>query len=78
MADGIDKIEFDVYKDRQRISVMDEAGKVPLAEISGYDLNVKFNMKDIHSIEEAEEACDAMSVALFRMMFSQLLEDSNQ
>lgn len=78
MENGIDKVEFDVYKDRQYISIMDATGKIPLAEISGYDLSVKFNMKDIHSIEEAEEACDAMSVALFRMMFSQLLEFSNQ
>ena len=73
-----EKVTFNEFSDKRSISIMDESGQVPLAEISGYDLDIVFNMREINSIEEAEEACGAMAEALFRMMFQQLLEESKQ
>ena len=45
-----EKVTFNEFSDKRSISIMDESGQIPLAEISGYDLDIVFNMREINSI----------------------------
>lgn len=59
------KVSFFKYKDHERMTVINEDVKETLVEISGYDLQVKFNMKYLSSVEEIELACEGIA-DLFR------------
>ena len=71
-----EKITF-LESEKGSYVVMDENGKNPIAEISGYGLNTKFDMSKINTIEDAEDVCDALSKVFLKALFSQLLEEKN-
>ena len=49
-----------------------------LVEISGYDLNTRFNLDKINSLEDAENACAALSNVFFKALCEQLLIESQK
>lgn len=70
-----EKVCFRAFSDKTCYTVMDESGEVPMIEISGYDLRTVFNFDKIHSVSDAEDACDALARVFLKAMVEQLLEE---
>ena len=59
------KIEFRVISDKGLLAIKNPDINKNLVEISGYDLQVNFNMEYLNSIEDVESAVNGIS-DLFR------------
>lgn len=72
-----EQVVFNAFSDKKSLVVSNEDGNKPIVEITGYDLSVEFNMSEIHSIDDAEDACEALARVFFKSMFEQLLVERN-
>ena len=70
-------ITFDLLSDKRVISVVSEEAEKTLVEISGYDLEIKFNMEYINSVEDVEQAVAGIG-DLFRDLIMESLLDNKQ
>lgn len=70
-----EQITFNAFSDKNIYAVESDDGTGIVAEISGYDLQVKFDLSKINTLEDAENACETLSKVFFKALFQQLLED---
>lgn len=70
-----DKIEFNAVSDRITYSCKDEEGKYILAQISGYDLQIAFNMDLINTNEDVDLAASSLAALFKEHIISQMLSE---
>lgn len=58
--------------------VMSPDGKEIMAAITGYNLNITFNMQLINSVADAEACIKGMSEVFYELLMEQLLEEKKQ
>ena len=68
------KIEFRVISDRGLLAIKNPDINKNLVEISGYDLQVNFNMEYLNSIEDVESAVNGISDLFRELIMEKLLE----
>lgn len=68
------KVEFRVISDRGLFAVQNPEIQKNLVEISGYDLQVNFNMEYLNSIEDVEAAVSGLSDLFRELIMEKLLE----
>lgn len=71
-AEGEETITFRV-KDLTTYGVLDSGGVEFMAAISGYGLDIAFNMKLINSLADAEAMADSMADVFYEALMSQLI-----
>lgn len=71
-------IEFKLVSDRQIMQVKVEGENNVLAEISGYQLNIAFNMEYINSTEDVELTVAGLSDMFRHLILEKLLEYKQQ
>jgi hypothetical protein len=70
------KITFDT-SDRMTYGAMNYDGTEMMAVISGYDLNIAFNMRTINSLSDAEAAANALAQVFYELLMEQLIEEKS-
>lgn len=60
-----EQVTFKAHSDKMCYGVSGDNEEM-LVEISGYDLNTRFNLDKINSLEDAENACAALSNVFFQ------------
>lgn len=73
---GEPTVQFFMYTDLAALQVKNPDLDELLAEISGYDLRVRFNFKYIKSLHDVEVASAAIGDIFKRIMLEQLLGDN--
>ena len=68
------KVEFRVISDRGLLAIKNPDINKNLVEISGYDLQVNFNMEYLNSIEDVEAAVNGISDLFRDLIMEKLLE----
>ena len=66
-------ITFNV-DDRMRYGATNYDNTELMAVISGYDLNIAFNLKTINSLADAEAAANALADVFYELLMEQLLQ----
>lgn len=66
-------VSFKSISDVVALQVKNPEIEEPLAEISGYDLRVSFNLKYIKNLEDVESASAAFAGLFRQMMLEELL-----
>ena len=69
-------VTFNV-EERMRYGAMNYDNTELMAVISGYDLNIAFNLKTINSLADAEAAADALAQVFYELLMSQLIDQKN-
>ena len=62
-------------EDRMRYGAMNYDNTELMAVISGYDLNIAFNLKTINSLADAEAAANALADVFYQVLMEQLLKE---
>lgn len=70
-------VKFRINSDRIVREVINEEINQVLVHISGYDLQINFNMQYLKSVEDVEAACSGLS-QLFRDMIMEKLLEGNK
>ena len=70
--DKIERVTFGV-EDRMTYGVLNYDGNELMAAITGYDLNVVFNMRLINSLADAEACADALADVFYQTLMEQLI-----
>ena len=65
-------VTFNV-EDRMRYGAVTPDGNDVMAVISGYDLNIAFNLKTINSLADAEATADALAQVFYEILMEQLI-----
>lgn len=68
----IDRVTFRT-EDRMTYGVLNYDGNELMAAITGYDLNVVFNMRLINSLADAEACADALADVFYQTLMEQLI-----
>lgn len=63
--------------DRMTYGAMNYDGTELMAVISGYDLNIAFNMRTINSLADAEAAANALADVFYEVLMDQLIEEKS-
>lgn len=63
--------------DRMTYGAMNYDGTELMAVISGYDLNIAFNMRTINSLGDAEAAANALAEVFYEVLMEQLIEEKS-
>ena len=63
--------------DRMRYGAMNYDNTELMAVISGYDLNIAFNLKTINSLGDAEAATNALAQVFYELLMQQLLQEKS-
>lgn len=71
-------VKFRVNSDRIVREVVNEEINQVLVHISGYDLQINFNMQYLKSVEDVEAACNGISQLFRDMIMEKLLEGNKQ
>ncbi|MFR9497338.1 MAG: hypothetical protein SNI91_02760 [Rikenellaceae bacterium] len=61
--------------ERVRYGAMNYDNTELMAVISGYDLNIAFNLKTINSLADAEAAADALAQVFYEVLLEQLISE---
>lgn len=72
--DKIGRVTFRV-EDRMTYGVLNYDGNELMAAITGYDLNVVFNMRLINSLADAEACADALAQVFYEALMEQLINE---
>ena len=70
------KVTFET-SERMTYGAMNYDGTEMMAVISGYDLNIAFNMRTINALSDAEAATNALSQVFYELLMEQLLEEKS-
>lgn len=70
--DKIERVTFRV-EDRMTYGVLNYDGNELMAAITGYDLNVVFNMRLINSLADAEACANALADVFYQTLMEQLI-----
>ena len=71
-------VSFRMLSDRSIMEVRSEKANVTVAEISGYDLQIKYNMQYINSVEDIENLLEGMKMLFRKMLISQIMDNKKQ
>ena len=63
--------------DRMTYGAVNYDGTEMMAVISGYDLNIAFNMRTINSLSDAEASADALAQVFYELLMEQLIEEKS-
>lgn len=63
--------------DRMTYGAMNYDGTEMMAVISGYDLNVAFNMRTINTLSDAEAAANALAQVFYELLMEQLIQEKS-
>lgn len=63
--------------DRMTYGALGYDGNEMMAFISGYDLEIKFNLRLINSLADAESCADALAQVFYEALMEQLLEEKS-
>lgn len=61
--------------DRMTYGALDYDGNELMAFISGYDLEIKFNLRIINSLADAEACADALAQVFYEALMEQLINE---
>lgn len=64
--------------DRMTYGALGYDGNEPMAVISGYDLEIKFNMRLINSLADAEACADALAQVFYEALMEQLIQEKSE
>jgi hypothetical protein len=64
--------------ERMMYGVLNYDGNELMAAITGYDLNVSFNMRLIQSLADAESCADALANVFYQALMEQLLNKKTE
>lgn len=67
-------VEFKMLSDRTVYQVLSERNKEVMVEISGYDLQIKFNLEHINSVQDIEAATGGLTQLFREIITEQLLK----
>lgn len=70
------KVTFEM-SERMTYGAMNYDGTEMMAVISGYDLNIAFNMRTINSLSDAEAAANALAQVFYELLMEQLIEEKS-
>lgn len=67
------------FKESERMTygAMDYNGQEMMAVISGYDLNIAFNLRTINSLGDAEAAANALAQVFYELLLEQLISEKS-
>lgn len=71
------EIVFNSQSDRRFFSVKSEDGNETMMEISGYDLDVRFNRNVIKTIQDVESLLDGIKDLFRKIIMEDLIGDDN-
>lgn len=71
-------VQFKLLSDRTTLHVINPHNNEVMIEISGYDLNIDFNMEYLRSIEDIEAACAGISKLFREIIIEKLLGDKQK
>lgn len=71
------EVVFNSQSDRRFFSVKSEDGKETMIEISGYDLDVRFNRNVIKTIQDIESLLDGIKDLFRKIIMEDLIGDDN-
>ena len=63
--------------DRMMYGALGYDGNELMAVISGYDLEIKFNMRLINSLADAEACANALADVFYEALMDQLIRENN-
>lgn len=63
--------------ERMTYGALNYDGNELMAVISGYDLNIAFNMRVIHSLADAEAAANALADVFYEVLMEQLISEKS-
>lgn len=72
------KVEFRSISDRTIFKIINDSINENLVEITGYDLQINFNMEYINSIEDVEAAVEGIGNLFRQIIMDKLLEHKKQ
>lgn len=67
-------VEFKEITDKNVFAVVDDETKRTLAEITGYDIKVKYNLEEINSQEDIEVVSNGIAEIFKEMLINNLLK----
>lgn len=65
-------------EDRMRYGALGYDGNELMAVISGYDIEIKFNMRLINSLADAEACANALADVFYELLMEQLIENKRE
>ena len=71
------EVVFNSQSDRRFFSVKSEDGKETMMEISGYDLDVRFNRNVIKTVQDVESLLDGIKNLFRKIIMEDLIGDDN-
>lgn len=71
------EVVFNSQSDRRFFSVKSEDGKETMIEISGYDLDVRFNRNVIKTVQDVESLLDGIKDLFRKIIMEDLISDDN-
>lgn len=72
------EVKFKLISDKSVMNVVNADNKEVLIEISGYDLQINFNMQYLKSVEDIDAACKGVADLFRETIMEKLLEYKNQ
>lgn len=72
------RVSFRAMSDRDVIRIYKEETDQTLAEISGYDLAINFNMEFINSVQDIEAALEGMSEVFRDAILQQMFKEKGK
>ena len=72
------EVKFKLISDRTVRQIVNADTNEPMVEISGYDLQINFNMKYLKSVEEIDAACKGIAQLFKEVIVDKLLEGRKQ
>lgn len=71
------EVVFNSQSDRRFFSVKSEDGKETMMEISGYDLDMRFNRNVIKTVQDVESLLDGIKDLFRKIIMEDLIGDDN-
>ena len=71
------EVVFNSQSDRRFFSVKSEDGNETMMEISGYDLDVRFNRNVIKTVQDVESFLDGIKDLFRKIIMEDLIGDDN-
>lgn len=71
-------VEFKLISDRSVFNIINKESQQTLVEISGYDLQIKFNMEYLNTIADVESAIEGLGKLFREIIMERLLENKQK
>ena len=71
-------VQFNLLSDRSVLQVVNPNNNEVMIQISGYDLDVNFNMEHLRCVEDIEAACSGIAKLFREIILDKLLTHKHQ